>query len=76
MPEPFSSYEASLYIRKDGSVALAAPNREHLQIWTLMPGGSQLVATLDAESPVHFKPDCRYFFANQNARLQIWDAQT
>ena len=76
VPEPFRSYEASLAFRKDGSVALAAPSQEHLKIWKLAPGGSQLVATLDAESPVHFRPDGRYLFANQNNRLQIWDGQT
>lgn len=76
VPEPFRSYEASLAFRKDGSVALAAPSREHLQIWTLMPGSSQLEATLDAEPPVHFRPDGRYLFANQNNSLQVWDAQT
>ena len=76
VPEPFSSYEASLYIRKDGSVALAAPSREHLQIWTLMPGSSQLEATLDAEPTVHFRPDGRYLFVNQNNSLQVWDGQT
>lgn len=76
VPEPFRSYQASLVIRKDGSVVLAAPSREHLQIWTLMPGGTQLEATLDAESPVHFRPDGRYLFANQNNSLQLWDGQT
>ena len=76
VPEPFRSYEASLAFRRDGSLALAAPGREHIHIWTLMPGGSQLEATLDAESPVHFRPDGRYLFANQNNRIQIWDGQT
>ncbi len=32
VPEPFRSYEAIFAFRKDGSVVLAAPGREHLQI--------------------------------------------
>ncbi|MDE0301050.1 MAG: hypothetical protein OXN17_20665 [Candidatus Poribacteria bacterium] len=76
VPEPFSSYKASLHIRRDGSVTLAAPNPEHLQIWTLMPGGSQLVATLDTEPPVRFRSDGRYLFTNQNNNIQTWDVQT
>ena len=41
-----------------------------------MPGGSQLVATLDAKPLCTLDPVGRYLSANQDARLRIWDAQT
>ena len=76
VPEPFRIYEVSFAFPKDGSVLLASPGREHVQIWKLTPGGSQLVATLNAEPPVHFIRDGRYLVANQNNHVQIWDGQT
>ncbi len=59
----------------DGSAFLAVPGRERLQIWQLMSHGTELAATLDVESPAHFRPDGRYLYVNRNKRLQIWDWQ-
>ena len=75
-PAPFRIYDASFVFRKDGSVVLAAPRQEHVQIWKLMPDSPQLEATLDAESPVHFSPDGRHLYANKNNLLKIWEGQT
>ena len=76
VPGVSRGYLESFVFSKDGSVLLALPQRESLQIWKSMPDGPQLVATLNAEPPVHFIRDGRYLVANQNNHVQIWDGQT
>ena len=65
----------------DGSTVLAGSDREKIQIWKILSGGSVPLATLNAEGPrqfssvgrMQFSPDGRYLFVNQDEHFQIWD---
>ena len=63
---------------EDGSTVLAAASKDlETRIWKILPQNAQLVNTLlVADAPIHFSPDKRYLFTNQNSQLQIWDWQT
>lgn len=63
---------------EDGSTVLAAASKGlETRIWKILPQNAQLVNTLlPADAPIHFSPDKRYLFTNQDSQLQIWDWQT
>ncbi|RKU06268.1 hypothetical protein C6501_19330 [Candidatus Poribacteria bacterium] len=63
---------------EDGSTVLAAALKDlETRIWKILPQNAQLVNTLlPADAPIHFSPDKRYLFTNQDSEFQIWDWQT
>ena len=63
---------------EEGATVLAAASKDlETRIWKILPQNAQLVNTLlPADAPIHFSPDKRYLFTNQDSQLQIWDWQT
>ena len=67
----------------DGSTVLAGSDGEKVRIWQILPGGTILLKTLNAEGSrpfssvgsMQFSPDGRYLFVNQDERFRIWDWQ-
>ncbi len=57
---------------------LAVSTRDGIQIWTLLPDGPELSATLGSgisrgDAPLSATRDGRYLFANPDRHLEIWD---
>ena len=78
VPELWSSHHSrpAFASAADGSPVLAVPREHDTQIWKLLSERPELLTTLDVGFPVHFSPDGRYLFADQDYNLQVWNWQT
>ena len=78
VPELYNSSNSTLTFTSntEGSTVLVVSAGSELHIWKLLSDNPHLLTTLDGYDPVHFSPEGRYLFANQNGYLQIWNWQT
>ena len=74
--DSFSYSRAAFVSDANGSIVLAVPRREEIQIWELLPDNPQLATTLEVGFPVRFSPDGWYLLGEQDRILQIWNWQT
>ncbi len=59
----------------DGSTVIAATIDKEINIWKVFLNTTRHLTTLNGEGPLHFSPDSRYLYSNQDENLQIWDWQ-